>query len=253
MPGHRFYLPKSQWNDKTLTLGEEEAHHSINVLRLQQGARATVFDGVGGEANCTIQKIDKKSVELQILQKLTTPRPPCAITLGQAVPKGKNMELIVQKAVELGASCIAPLISERTVIDLDAKESEKKQEKWQHTAIEACKQCGQNWLPEVLTPQSPDSFFKQGKSWDLMLVASLQPEAKQLKSVLADFQEQHGKRPASVCILVGPEGDFTPAEISRAKSEGCHPITLGPIVLRTETAALYCLSVLSHELFSPEN
>ncbi|MEO6846577.1 MAG: 16S rRNA (uracil(1498)-N(3))-methyltransferase [Chthoniobacterales bacterium] len=252
MAGHRFYLPKKNWKDKVLTLDPEESHHCVNVLRLEPGARVAVFDGVGGEAHCVVKKADKKAVELEVLQKIQTPAPRCAITLGQAIPKGKNMELIVQKAVELGAAHIVPLISERTVIDLDGKDAAKKREKWQQIAIEACKQCGQNWLPEVSAPQSLESFFKQGKSWELMLVASLQPEAKQLKSVLAEFQEQHGKRPASACIFIGPEGDFTPAEISRARSEGCHPITLGPIVLRTETAALYCLSVLSHELFSEE-
>jgi len=253
MPGHRFYIPKKDWNDQSLTLSEEESHHCLHVLRLQEGARVTAFDGFGNEAMCTIQKADKKSVRLQILQKLHTPPPPCAITLGQAIPKGKNMELILQKAAELGAARIAPLISERTVIDLDDRETEKKREKWHQTVIEACKQCGQNHLPEVLQPVKMEGFLAQKQSWDLPLIASLQPDAKPLKSVLKEFHAQHGRMPASACILIGPEGDFTPAETARAKSEGFHPITLGPIVLRTETAALYCLSVLAHELFLPED
>lgn len=249
MPGHRFHLPKKDWNDKTLVLSKEESHHCLNVLRLKEGARVTVFDGDGTEAHCTILAMDKKEVKLTVLQKLNTPKPRCEITLAQAIPKGKNMEFIVQKAVELGATHIAPLISERTVSDFDALEAEKKREKWQAIAVEACKQCGQNWLPKVDAPKKLEEFFKDAKKCELMLIASLQPDAKRLKSVLEEFVAHQGNQPAGVCVLIGPEGDFTPAEVGRAKSEGCQPITLGPIVLRTETASIYCLSVLSHELF----
>jgi 16S rRNA (uracil1498-N3)-methyltransferase len=90
----------------------------------------------------------------------------------------------------------------------------------------------------------PKAFFESGERFDLMLIASLQPDARKIKDVLAEHAT-----PASICVLVGPEGDFTPAELALAKSHGCQPVTLGPIILRTETAALYCLSVLAHELF----
>ena len=114
-------------------------------------------------------------------------------------------------------------------------------------AIEAAKQCGQNWLPTVAKPQTPKEFFQSGEKFDLLLIASLQPDSRHIKQVLA---EAAVKQPAKVLILVGPEGDFTPAEVNLAKNAGCRPITLGPIILRSETAAIYCLSVLSHELFS---
>jgi 16S rRNA (uracil1498-N3)-methyltransferase len=156
------------------------------------------------------------------------------------------MDLIVQKAVELGAAAICPLLSERTVIQVEEDNAARKQEKWQAAAIEAAKQCGQNWLPKVDLPRSPKEFFSRPVRADLMLIASLQPDAMHLKKLLAEYAD---KKPKSVLILVGPEGDFTPAEIGLAKSHGCRPITLGPIVLRTETAAIYCLSVLSYELF----
>jgi 16S rRNA (uracil1498-N3)-methyltransferase len=157
------------------------------------------------------------------------------------------MELIIEKATELGAAAIAPLLSERTVVRGSEDEHARKQHKWQRVAVEACKQCGQNWLPKVHVPRSPKAFFESGERFDLMLIGSLQSDRRPLKRVLADFGE---KRPASVLILIGPEGDFTPAELALAKSHGCLPITLGPIILRTETAALYCLSVLNHELQS---
>lgn len=235
-----------------ITLGAAESHHCGEVLRLGAGAKVTVFDGRCAEATCVVRGADAGGVTLTVLDRSKTSPPPCAITLAQAVPKGKNMELIVQKAVELGVARIAPLVSERTVVRLDAEDAERKREKWSQTALEACKQCGQNRLPEVLTPQPPKEFFENGYDADLPLVASLQPGARGIKSVLADYAGQHGAPPPSVVIFIGPEGDFTPAEIALIRSHGAQPVTLGPIILRTETAALYSLSVLAHELFAPE-
>ena len=245
---HRFFIPAENWNPDRLALDEAETHHALDVLRLKTGDRAVVFNGEGVEATVEIAGIEKNRVTLRTLQQSKTAPLPCRITLAQAIPKGKNMELIIEKATELGAAEIVPMISERTVVQLDAKDAAKKLEKWRSVAVEACKQCGQNRLPAVRRPVSPKDFFNTNPRFDLMLIASLQPDAKLLKNVLADFADEHKKRPASALILVGPEGDFTPAEIGLAKSGGCIPITLGPIVLRTETAAIYCLSVLGHEL-----
>ena len=134
------------------------------------------------------------------------------------------------------------------IVDLDAKEAEQKRAKWQQIAIEAAKQCGQNWLPAIQTPQKLKDFFSHTGNVDLRLIGSLQPDAIHLKKILSDYAEQHRDRPKNILMMVGPEGDFTPAELALAKSNGCLPITLGPIILRVETAAIYCLSVLSYEL-----
>ena len=176
------------------------------------------------------------------------------------------MDLIVQKAVEIGAAEIAPLISERTIVDLGPKEAEQKRTKWQQIAIEAAKQCGQNWLPTVHAPRKLKDFFSSVEAgvspasrsgsqperlppqFDLRLIGSLQPDAIHLKKILGDYTDQHRDRPQHVLMLVGPEGDFTPAELALAKTHDCLPITLGPIILRVETAAIYCLSILSYEL-----
>ncbi len=246
---HRFYIPPAAWNPDALALDEGESHHALNVLRLAPGEKVVVFNGQGTEATAVIApESTKRAVRLTVVHRAKTPPLPCRITLAQAVPKGKNMDLIVQKATELGAAEIAPLLSERTVSKVeDDEDAAAKQAKWQTVVIEAAKQCGQNWLPTVAAPRSPKDFFAArggGKAFDLMLIASLQPDSRHLRTYL---DELPGK-PASALILVGPEGDFTPAEIALAKSAGCRPITLGPIVLRTETAAIYCLSVLSYEL-----
>ena len=243
----RFYIPPHAWNPDKLVLDPGEAHHALDVLRMKAGDRATVFNGAGAEATVEFAKVEKGTIELRKIQVNKAPPLSCEITLGQAIPKGKNMELIVEKATELGATVIAPLLSERTVVRADEGESLSKRDKWQRVAIEAAKQCGQNWLPRVGKPMPPREFFAQADRFDLLLIASLQPGAVSVKQAIA---EQAPKRPRNVLVLVGPEGDFTPAEINLAKNHGCRPITLGPIILRTETAAIYCLSVLGHELFS---
>jgi 16S rRNA (uracil1498-N3)-methyltransferase len=173
---------------------------------------------------------------------------PYEITLGQALPKGQFMDAIVRKATELGAARIAPLESERTVVHLDDDRSDRKIEKWQLAAIEAAKQCGNPFVPEILPVQTATACMETSRGYDLKLIASLQPGAKSLKSVLASHVAATGAPPRKVLWLVGPEGDFTPAEMSRSKTAGFEPITLGPLVLRCETAAVYALSVLSYEL-----
>jgi 16S rRNA (uracil1498-N3)-methyltransferase len=245
---HRFYVSPDDWNAATPVLKGNEAHHCSEVLRLELGERVVVFDGRGTEITGEIVKVSKGQVQLKTL--LTSKSPPlrCALTLAQAIPKGKNMDLIVQKATELGVSRIVPLLSDRTVVHLDASEGEKKREKWQQVVIEAAKQCGQNWLPQVDEPIAPKQFFAGFDRYEAPLIASLQDDAQSFRSVFMDFREQHGRRPVSALILIGPEGDFTPAEASLARSAGCIPVTLGPIVLRTETAAIYSLSVLAYEL-----
>lgn len=241
---NRFFLSPSEWNSASPALDGSESHHALDVLRLGAGDRITVFDGEGSEASAKIVAVEGKSVLLKLLQKSKTQPLSCSLTLAQAVPKGKNMDLIIQKAVELGASRITPLISDRTIVQLDAQEAEKKRAKWHEIAVEACKQCGQNRIPVIDIPRSPKAFLENGEKSELMLIASLQPDARRIKSVLAEHSS-----PKSVCVLVGPEGDFTPAELGLARSHGCVPVTLGPIILRTETAAIYCMSVLAHELF----
>lgn len=247
---HRFYISPENWNPDALSLRGPEAHHARDVLRMKRGDRAVVFNGRGRETTAEIVDLARDEIRLRKLHETETPPLRCRITLGQAIPKGKNTDLIVQKAVEIGAAEIAPLISERTIVDLDQKEAELKQAKWQQVAIEAAKQCGQNWLPTVQAPQKLKDFFANASParTDLRLIGSLQPDAIHLKRILSDYVDQHRDRPKSVLMLVGPEGDFTPAELALAKTHGCLPITLGPIILRVETAAIYCLSVLSYEL-----
>ncbi|MEP6685968.1 MAG: RsmE family RNA methyltransferase, partial [Verrucomicrobiota bacterium] len=157
---HRFYISPNEWCSGILVLKGTEAHHARNVLRLQPGDKAVLFNGRGSETTAEISSLDGAQIQLRKLHEAETPPLRCHITLAQAIPKGKNMDLIVQKAVEIGAAEIAPLISERTIIDLNPKEAAQKQVKWQQVAIEAAKQCGQNWLPQVHPPRKLKDFFR---------------------------------------------------------------------------------------------
>jgi 16S rRNA (uracil1498-N3)-methyltransferase len=246
---HRFYVSPKDWQSPTLALRGSEAHHARDVLRMKAGEKIVLFNGRGREVTVEIAALDEDEIRLRKLHEAETPPLRCRIVLGQAIPKGKNMELIVQKAVEIGAAEIAPIVSDRTIVQIDSKIAAQKQRKWQQIAIEAAKQCGQNWLPRVHPPKKLTEFFSASEQpFDFRLIGSLQPDARNLKSILEMYLRQHSDRPRSVLMLVGPEGDFTPAELALARSHGCEPITLGPIILRVETAAIYCLSILSYEL-----
>jgi len=251
---HRFYISPENWNPDTLALTGSEAHHARDVLRMKRGEKLVLFNGGGREITAEIINACSSEIRLRKLHEAETPPLRCRIVLGQAIPKGKNMELIVQKAVEIGAAEIEPIISDRTVVQVDFESAAQKQTKWRQIAIEAAKQCGQNWLPRVRAPRKLPEFFdaveKDNARFDLRLIGSLQPDAQHLKKILADYSSQHEHRPQSVLMLIGPEGDFTPAELALARRHGCRPITLGPIILRVETAAIYCLSVLSYELLT---
>jgi 16S rRNA (uracil1498-N3)-methyltransferase len=247
---HRFYISPEDWNPGALGLAGAEAHHARDVLRMRVGDKLVIFNGRGREITAEIVDLGSNEIGLRKLHEAETPPLLCRIVLGQAIPKGKHMDLIMQKAVEIGAAEIAPIISDRTIVQVHSESAAQKQSKWQQIAVEAAKQCGQNWLPHVHAPRKLSELFSvaAAESFDLQLIGSLQPGAQHLKKVLADYSNEHQRRPRSVLMLVGPEGDFTPAELALARRYGCQPITLGPIILRVETAAIYCLSILSYEL-----
>ena len=273
---HRFFLPPGCCAGETLRLDGREAHHALHVLRLKPGEPVAVLDGVGNEFLCTVENCARDAVTLSVSSKNFTPPPPCSITLLQAVPKGKIIESIIQKAVELGARRIVPLLTEHVVTRLDENDAIGKQEKWQHVAVEAIKQCGAAWLPKIEAPTTIEQFLAADRSggrqtaglvlenekcgslpkaatpahFELALVGSLQKERCHPRECLSGFQAKHKRAPQSVGVWVGPEGDFTLEELQAIQAAGALPISLGRLVLRVETAAIYCLSILNYELNS---
>lgn len=245
---HRFYLPPESCRGTVLRLEGREAHHALHVLRLKRGESATVLDGAGGEYFCNVDQGAKDSLTLVLREKHAKPAPACAISLFVAIPKGKIIEGIIQKSVELGAHRIVPLLTERVVTQLDGEGTESKREKWQNVAIEAIKQSGAAWLPKVEAPVTISEFLARGPQAELSMVGSLQTERRHPREWIADFQKMQGRRPQTAAAWIGPEGDFTLPELQAIEAAGARPVTLGQLTLRVETAAIYCLSILNYEL-----
>lgn len=241
---NRYYIPPGVWQDDCLTLTGNEANHCARVMRASEGDAIEVFDGAGKCAVCSIKSIARDQVICHVESSETSPLPLHPITLCQAIPKGGNMELIVQKAVELGVSTIQPLVSAHTVARPDS--AAKKRAKWQRVALEACKQCGQNYLPDIEEPLDFSKWLETAHQFDTRLVAALDAGAVHLSTYFAAHQPKGG-----IALLIGPEGDFSPDEYRAAYQAGFQAISFGNIVLRVETAALYGLSILRHELSAP--
>jgi len=249
----RFYLPPEQCANPPLFLTGREAHHAIHVLRLRRDDEVTVLNGAGAEFRCEVQEYDRDKVKLAVTQKISAPPLPCQITLLQALPKGKIIESIIQKATELGAFRIVPLLSERVAAaQLEAKALRHKTDKWRLVAIEAIKQCGSAWLPEIESPVTPNQFLARHEIFELPLIAPLQSDSRHPREYFRAFHAKIERRPRSISIWVGPEGDFTREEVASVASSGALQISLGRLVLRTETAAIYCLSILNYEISSPQ-
>ena len=243
---HRFFLPPTECQNSPLRLTGGEARHARNVLRLRQSARVIVLNGAGREFLCQVMEGESDCVFLEILREEVVDPLPYRLTLFQALTKGKAMDLIVQKAAELGVRQIVPVISERSVPELSSDRSASRLEKWRATAIEAIKQCGSAWLPKIEMPASPASLLKSVEC-EFSLIATLQDDARHPREQIDAFTREKGRLPMSAGIWIGPEGDFTPTEINAIR-QVARPITLGPLILRSETAAIYSLSVLNYEL-----
>src|SRR5438132_12997322 len=227
---HRFYISPENWNHDALALTGSEAHHSRDVLRMKRGEKLVLCNGRGREITAEILDLSGDEIRLRKLHEAKMPPVRCRIVLGQAIPKGKNMELIVQKAVEIGAAEIAPIISDRTVVQVDSENAVQKKTKWQQIAIEAAKQCGQNWLPRLHAPGKLADFFdaveaeaalsdrrtgvspaespmsqpsfdtlaalqKDIVQFDLRLIGPHQPDAQHLNKSPADSTGGHQHRP----------------------------------------------------------
>ena len=241
----RFYVsPESISPDKNIieVRDKNEIHHIRDVMRLGEGLGVTVFDGQGKEYCGTIKRIDRHSIIIDIKKIIDSKsKLPLDITLYQAIPKKTKMDFIIEKAVELGVNKIMPIITERTVPVIKEK-GRRKKDRWERIAMAASKQCGRLDLASILDVSDFDTALSTSKQSELILFAALDKDALPFKDMLKDA------RPKSVSIFVGPEGDFSQKEISMAKKADSRICSLGDLVLRVETAAIYMLSCLNYEL-----
>lgn len=248
MPDFRVYSPLATAAAAELHLGAAESHHLVVVNRCSRGDPVVVFNGRGREWQCECADPAKTGAILTVRSTQQAPARAPELTLAQALPKGATMDEIVRQATELGVVRIIPLLTERTQVHLDGERAAKKVEKWHTGAVEAAKQCGNPWLPAFTPVQKLADLLAHAGGYELKLVASLHAGATSLRKTIETFRAKHGHAPRRVLWLVGPEGDFSPAEMTECLLAGCVPITLGPLVLRCDTAAVAALAVVGYEL-----
>ncbi len=231
----RVFVDEPLDSGRELRLGASAAAHVGRVLRLVTGSELTLFDGRGGEYPATI--VESRGTVLRVrvgAHRAIERESPLRITLAQALARGERMDWIVQKATELGVAAIVPLLTERSVVKLDARQAEKRREHWRGIVIGACEQSGRNRLPDVLGPQPLDQWL-----------ASAPPaDARILLDPTADSGLRSLDSTRTVSVLIGPEGGLSPAERALAVRAGFTQLRMGPRVLRTETAAIAALSAL---------
>jgi 16S rRNA (uracil1498-N3)-methyltransferase len=230
----RFYLPQSLSPNATVELTAEASHHAFTVLRLKEGAPLIVFNGEGGEYAARIISASKKSVIIHTDSfNPIDNESPLKTHLAIGISKGERFDLVLQKATELGVTEITPLFTERTEVRLTQERQEKIQQRWQNIIINTCEQSQRNRLPKLNPPIDFSALVVNEKSERKFI---LHPHSQQ-------FLDKTTK-PKSVCLMVGPEGGFSDAEFQFAIQQGLTALTLGPRVLRTETAPLAALSVV---------
>jgi 16S rRNA (uracil1498-N3)-methyltransferase len=245
----RFYCPTLLQPGALLELPATAARH-VQVLRLQPGDGVTLFDGAGHESSASVTHMGRSQVQVRLGELAAVSREPArAVHLAVGMPANERMDWLVEKATELGAASIQPLITERSVLRLSGERADKKRQHWQSVAVAACEQCGGNRLPVIHPVQTLAQWLAQTAPLPgRRAVLSLQPQAQPWVAwahaqTAVEGVDGGGLGQPALTFLSGPEGGLSPAEEAQAHAAGFTPVTLGPRVLRAETAALAALAV----------
>jgi len=236
-PGNRLYVPDSLASDTVLCLNGERSHYAGRVLRLRIGDEVLLFNGDGGEFGAVITDVSRSAVKLHVgSRRERVVESPLKVNLVQGVSRGERMDIVVQKATELGVFRITPVMSARSVVRLDGDKRDKRAAHWTKIAQGACEQCGRTVVPLVEPPRSFKSWIEglmPGDSERLVLHPGTGASLSGLRHL-----------PQSVQLLIGPEGGLSAAELDQATAAGFTACTLGPRILRTETAAIAAIAIL---------
>ena len=235
---HRFYADGLGEIGSLVTLSEEDARHASRVLRMQPGDAAELFLD-GRRFSAEIAEMTAEGVTARLISELPSTEATLRITLYQGLPKAEKMELIVQKAVELGAARVVPVAMSRCVVQLSAKDGAKKQERWQKIAREAAKQSGRTVVPRVETPLRFEEMLRRLDGFEAVLTPWEEAQGYGLRRF-----SQQWPQVRNLALIVGPEGGMSPKEVTRMEKAGARPVTLGPRILRTETAGLAAVAAL---------
>ncbi|MEK6731525.1 MAG: 16S rRNA (uracil(1498)-N(3))-methyltransferase [Pseudomonadota bacterium] len=231
----RIYQHVDLAENSTVTLTDAAAHYLSNVLRLSINDPITIFNGRGGEYDAKIIALQKKQVQIKIGKFHATDREsPCNIHLAQCLLRNEKMDLVIQKATELGVAQITPIISEYCNIQLSTEKQQKRQQRWQEIIIHACEQCGRNILPRLNAPIQLQHWVST-QTADLKLIFHTE-----------NNDVIHATKPNSIIALIGSEGGLSETEVLLAKQYGFQSASLGPRILRTETAAIAAVAVLQN-------
>ena len=243
----QFFAEPSWIEENRILMRGADVNHMKNVLRMKPGEDVRINDGAGKTYLCCISAYEEQTAVLDILKELDSDTElPSRIVLFQGLPKGDKMEWIVQKAVELGAYSVVPFAARRSVVKLDEKKAAKKQARWQAIAKGAAEQSGRGIVPEIQSVQTFGEALKTAEELDVILIPyELEEGMKETTRVIENIEPGQ-----SVGIFIGPEGGFEEEEVELAKAAGAYPVTLGKRILRTETAGLTALSILTYYLES---
>lgn len=243
---YQFFVEPHQINDKIVRIEGNDVNHIKNVLRMKVGEELSVSNGVDGrEYRCGIVSMDEESIlcELRFVKEDGVELP-SQVYLFQGLPKADKMELIIQKAVELGATAVVPVAAKRCVVKLDDKKAKSKITRWQGIAEAAAKQSKRRIVPEVMDVMTFKEALKYIQDFEVKLIPyELAEDMSKTKEIISSLQP--GQR---VAIFIGPEGGFEEAEVQLAMENGVEPITLGKRILRTETAGFTVLSWIMYQL-----
>lgn len=244
----RFFVSPGQIGPASVSIFDGDVNHIRKVLRMKEGDELTVSDGDGTDYFCRIRSISEEVVVCDIVDSWTSyVELPVKLHLFQGLPKADKMELIIQKAVELGAYEIVPVAMSRSIVKLDEKKAGKKTARWQGISESGAKQSGRAIIPEVKSPMSYKSALEYAKTLDAIIVPYEKADGIEVSRELISklCSDENIK---SIGIFIGPEGGFAEKEIEQALEAGATPITLGRRILRTETAGLAVLSILMYQL-----
>lgn len=228
-----FYLEGPAQVGAVVSLPKDEAKHALKVLRMTVGEVLCALDGQGGRFAAVLENVHGDAAEVRITEQLPSNEPDVKVTLYQGLPKADKLDFIVQKLTELGANCVVPVKMEHCVVKSDAKDGKKRQERLQRIACEAVKQCRRAREPEVTEPMTWKQCFARMEKHDLVLVPWENAEGYNMKKAFAEHPEAK-----NIGIVVGPEGGMSAAEVQALTEQGAKIVTLGPRILRTETAAV---------------